>query len=229
MSPTSKGHTVIYGVSINNNPTVQDLWNSTAAWGQPSSPRPSWPVPAASHPDRRRHGPAGRRHSPGYAFLDQSLYAEAGVYRSALQGASVAQNGNLSNNVISGVAPYWRVAYEADWGQNSWEVGGSGLEAALREPHHARARRHQRLAAGGAHRPLCRYQPGFAVPVHQRRQPDHGDRRAVHEDQRLNASYPAGLAGNPTNFIDSENLVASYFWRRKIGIDVRRLQRQWLE
>src|SRR5579863_9518314 len=28
---------LIYGVSINNNPTVQDLWNSTPAWGYPYS------------------------------------------------------------------------------------------------------------------------------------------------------------------------------------------------
>src|SRR5579863_4265106 len=28
---------LIYGVTINNNPTVQDLWNSTPAWGYPYS------------------------------------------------------------------------------------------------------------------------------------------------------------------------------------------------
>ena len=130
---TLRGHTVIYGLSLNNNPTVQDLWNSTPAWGQPFLTSPVMAGPAAS---TRVEGAMAQQVAglSAYVFLDQSIYAEAGVYRSALQGASVAQNGNLSNNVISGVAPYWRVAYEADWGQNSWEFGGFGLDAALQNP-----------------------------------------------------------------------------------------------
>ena len=62
-----------------------------------------------------------------YAFMDESLYAELGVYRSALQGASVANNGSANNKIISGVAPYWRVAYEEDWGKNSFEFGTLGI------------------------------------------------------------------------------------------------------
>jgi hypothetical protein len=45
------GKGVLYGVTLNNNPTVQDVWNSTPAWGfrtqprpsrRPQPPRPSW-------------------------------------------------------------------------------------------------------------------------------------------------------------------------------------------
>ena len=31
------GHTVDYGITLNNSPTVQDLWNSTPVWGFPTN------------------------------------------------------------------------------------------------------------------------------------------------------------------------------------------------
>src|SRR5580704_17342664 len=130
---TLNGHSVIYGISLNNNPTVQDLWNSTPAWGQPflTSPVMAGPAAATRIEGAMAQAVAGLS---AYVYVDQSIYGEVGAYRSALQGASVSQNGNLTNNVISGVAPYWRFAYEADWGQNSWELGTFGLDASLLNP-----------------------------------------------------------------------------------------------
>jgi hypothetical protein len=112
---TVDGHNLIYGISLNNNPTVQDLWNSTPAWSEPSigSPNLQGPAGGSQIEGAMAQNVAGLS---AYAFLDESLYAEVGVYRSALQGASVANNGNLNNMIISGVAPYWRIAYETDWG-----------------------------------------------------------------------------------------------------------------
>ena len=40
---------------------------------------------------------------------------------------------------------------------------------------------------------------------------------ALHEDERLDASYLFGNSANPANHLNSENLVASYFWHREIG------------
>src|SRR5215468_3356646 len=39
---------LVYGVSLNNNPTVQDLWNTTPAWGFPFASSPVAPTPAAA-------------------------------------------------------------------------------------------------------------------------------------------------------------------------------------
>ncbi|HEX8873478.1 MAG TPA: cytochrome C, partial [Nitrosospira sp.] len=41
------GSPLVYGVSVNNNPTVQDLWNTTPAWSFPWSSSPLAPTPAA--------------------------------------------------------------------------------------------------------------------------------------------------------------------------------------
>jgi hypothetical protein len=216
---TLNGHDVIYGLSLNNNPTVQDLWNSTPAWGQPfmTSPALSGPAAAAKIEGAMAQSVAGLS---AYVFIDQSLYAEFGVYRSALQGASVTQNGNLTNNIISGVAPYGRVAYQADWGQNSWEVGAFGLDAALHNPTtFAGQAINQSLQLGPSDRYL-----DLGVDSQYQYIDDNNQitvvARTIRENQRLDASFPMGFSDHLSDYLDTMNLAASYFWQRKIGATI---------
>jgi hypothetical protein len=216
---TLQGHDIIYGLSLNNNPTVQDLWNSTPAWGQPflTSPALSGPAAAAKVEGAMAQSVAGLS---AYVFFDQSIYAEAGVYRSALQGASVTQNGNLTNNIITGVAPYLRVAYEADWGQNSLEVGAFALDASLHNPTtFAGGAINQSLQLG----PSDRYLDTGLDTQYQYIDDDNQITvvgRAIREQQRLDASYLMGFSANPSDYLDTMNLVGSYFWQRKIGATI---------
>lgn len=210
------GHTVIYGISLNNNPTVQDLWNSTPAWGQPFITSPAMQSPNAVP---QIEGPMAQVVAglSAYTYIDQSLYIEAGVYRSALQGASVASNGDTNNNVISGVAPYWRLAYEEDWGKNSWEFGTFGMDSQLENP---------TTPAGNAinisleNAPTDRFldvgldtQYQYIDDVSQITVTG----RWTHENQHLDASFPAENADNPSDSINYLSLVGSYFWHRKFG------------
>lgn len=214
-----EGHNVVYGLSLNNNPTVQDLWNSTPAWGQPflTSAVMQTPVVSPQIEGAMAQVVAGL---DAYTFIDQSIYVEAGVYRSALQGASVANNGNLNNNVISGVAPYWRVAYENDWGKNSWEFGTFGLDASLENP---------TTPAGNAlnlslqNAPTDRF---LDIGLDTQYQYIDDDTqltvtgRWTHENQHLDASFAAMNADNTSNTIDLESLVGSYYWHRKLGATI---------
>lgn len=213
---TVDGHSVIYGLSLNNNPTVQDLWNSTAAWGQPflTSPALAGPAAATQLDGAMAQVVAGLS---AYVYIDQSIYAEAGVYRSALQGASVANNGNLDNNVISGVAPYWRFAYESDWGKNSLELGTFGLAAGLENP---------TTPAGNAiNKSLQRGLTDRFFDTGLDSQYQFIDDatqvtvtgRWTHEDQQLDASHARGFADNRTDHLDNVSLVGSYFWHRQLG------------
>ena len=47
-STTIKDKPLVYGIDLNNNPTVQDLWNSTPAWSFPFSSSGIASAPAAS-------------------------------------------------------------------------------------------------------------------------------------------------------------------------------------
>ncbi|MES2293689.1 MAG: cytochrome C [Pseudomonadota bacterium] len=218
---TLYNHSVIYGISLNNNPTVQDLWNSTPAWGQPflGSPTMAGPAAAARIEGAMAQAVAG---VSAYAFVDQSLYGEVGVYRSALQGASVSNigGGTPPTDVITGVAPYWRFAYEYDWGQQSLELGTFGLQAALHNPTTiAGGSFAQSLQSG----PTDRFTDIGIDTQYQYIDDDNqvtATARAIRENQRLDASFAQTLSDNPSNRIDTMNATLSYFWRRKLGATI---------
>ena len=214
---TVDGHNLIYGVSLNNNPSVQDLWNSTPAWGQPFLGSPALQTPAVAATQIEGAQAQVSAGLTGYVYLDTSLYVEAGIYRSALQGASVANNGSANNDVISSVAPYWRVAYEWDWGKNSWEVGTIGMYSMLDNP---------TTPAGGAinvslqKAPTDRFLDSGLDSEYQFIDDDDQisiDARWIHENQNLDASFANGLSTNKTDRFDSVNVIASYYWHRKLG------------
>jgi len=125
-----------YGFTMNNNPTVQDVWNSTPAWQAPFDQRSSAaPVPgAATQIDGTLGGAVAGL--TGYLWWRNSIYAEVGLYRSSPQGhGGTAGAGPLDstnpNGTIVGWAPYWRVAYERQWDRNSWSVGAYGLSTKI--------------------------------------------------------------------------------------------------
>jgi iron:rusticyanin reductase len=129
------GKNTTWGISLNNNPTVQDVWNSTPAWQTPFDQRSSAaPKPtAATQIDGKLAGNVAGL--TAYGYFANAFYAEFGAYRSAPQGfAGSAGSGPLDStatNVIQGLAPYWRLAYEHQWDRNSWSIGAFGLDVEL--------------------------------------------------------------------------------------------------
>ena len=76
---------LIYGVTLNNNPTVQDVWNTTPVWGFPYNASGVAPSPAAATliDGGLEMAVAGLG---AYAMYDDLLYAEFNGYRPAQQG-----------------------------------------------------------------------------------------------------------------------------------------------
>src|SRR6266568_3584052 len=131
-----------YGFTMNNNPTVQDVWNSTPAWQTPFDQKTSAaPVPGAATQIDGTLAGRGVAGLTGYLWWKNSIYAELGLYRSSPQGFSgTAGAGPLDSTnaggTIVGYAPYWRVAYERQWDRNSWSVGAYGISTKI-TPHNA--------------------------------------------------------------------------------------------
>ncbi len=120
---------VSYGISANNNPTVQDLWNTTSAWGFPyngSSVQPG--VGTSAVIDGAFATQVGG--ATAYAMIDNLLYLEAGGYTSlsnnVQKGLGVA---DASQQQIDGAAPYWRVALQQDWKGHFVSLGHYGMIA----------------------------------------------------------------------------------------------------
>jgi hypothetical protein len=120
-----------YGITLNNNPTVEDLWNSTPAWGFPWVGSDWAPGPNAGA--LINGGLAEDVAGIGmYAMWDNHLYLAGIIYRSAHIGAPQPNMGvdgsgaPLSIN-IRGVAPYWRLAWQQNSKNNNLEVGTYGI------------------------------------------------------------------------------------------------------
>ena len=117
------------GVSLNNNPTVQDIWNSTPAWGFPYASSAVAPTPAAA---TLVDGTLAQQVAglTAYTMWNDRIYGEVGMYRSAPLGVHRPLD-STATGVISGAAPYWRLALPNAWGQNYLSIGTYGMAASV--------------------------------------------------------------------------------------------------
>jgi hypothetical protein len=120
---------LIYGVTLNNNPTVQDVWNSTPAWGFPytSSAVTLSPMTATLIEDGLGQNVAGLG---AYAFWNNLIYAEASLYRSAQQGGAHPPD-NSSTGIVKALAPYWRLALQKQFNDQYVELGTFGMSTQM--------------------------------------------------------------------------------------------------
>jgi hypothetical protein len=203
-------HSLILGVTLNNNPTVQDVWNSTPAWGYPYALSPTAPGPLTSA--KVDNGAGGFGQSVGgvgvYVWLDDHFYAEITDYTSAIPGGAHPLDSTQAT-VVQGSAPYWRVAYEQRWDRNSLSVGAYGLEASV-HPGNGTA------LAG----PADKFRDTAADAQYQFIGEDHlftALATYISEHQTLDASVSDGFASNTDNNLKTLKLTGEYFYKRKIG------------
>lgn len=127
------GNSLIYGASLNNNPTVQDIYASTPAWGFP------WATPsiAAGVPGPILESLGGNVVGlNGYGLYDDTLYLEFGGYQDSHTRDDVLKNLTFNGDpidvqsggtgVLKGTAPYLRVALQHTFGDNFVMIGGYG-------------------------------------------------------------------------------------------------------
>jgi len=124
---TIGGQDAIFGLYANNNPTMQDPWNTTPAWGFPFSGSGLAPGPAAS--TFIEGGPAGQVWGVGlYTFVNDTFYFDVGGYRTLGAHTQSALGVDPTGETqITGMAPYWRFAMEKIYGAARWEIGTFGM------------------------------------------------------------------------------------------------------
>jgi len=117
---------LLYGLTLNNNPTVEDVWNSTPAWGFPWIGPDSAPKAAAA--PLIAGGLAQDVAGVGaYGLWNNHMYGDLSLYRSEHAGGLQPNPGTGFGTNINAVAPYWRVAWQQSWGLNYLEAGTYGI------------------------------------------------------------------------------------------------------
>jgi hypothetical protein len=207
------GLNVTYGITANNNPTVQDPWNTTPAWAFPyvSSPFGAGlgPTPIIDGGFAQQVVSAGT-----YAFVENALYLEASVYTSLNPSALIDLGADPlgAPGRLGGAAPYWRVAYEPHWG-NSWlEVGTFGMYAPVRP--WAQLSPNMTLAPGDTTTlpQTDKYTDlGFDTQYQYQGSNYWVTLRGsyIYENQKLDASFANGISTNPTDVLNEARAYAS--------------------
>jgi hypothetical protein len=203
-------HSLLFGVTLNNNPTVQDPWNSTAAWGFPYSGSSVSPTPNASTKLDSGAGAIGQNAAGvgAYLWFDDSLYAELSAYSAAKTGSTHPLD-SQQGAVLQGLMPYWRLGYEHRWDRNSLFVGTYGAVANI-QPGNG-------LALRGA---ADRFTDVAADVQYQYIGEEHlltvlGT--YIHENQRLDSSFANGLAANSADDLRTFKATVEYSYQRMIG------------
>lgn len=120
---------VVYGLTANNNPTVQDLWNTTPAW---SFPYAASNISATSGSTKTMIEGAFSAHVGGvgaYTMINDLVYLELTGYQTLGFNAqnTLGTDPFGAPGQFNGVAPYWRAAIEPHWGSHSLMVGTYGM------------------------------------------------------------------------------------------------------
>ena len=127
---TIDGTGIVYGITANNNPTVQDVWNTIPAWAFPYISSEIAPTPGAGTMIQGTW--AGRVAGAGaYVWIDNIFYAEFTAY-GALDPRTLTTLGvdpTDGTPRFAGAAPYWRFAAEKTWDKNSLMFGTFGMYA----------------------------------------------------------------------------------------------------
>ncbi|HVC53588.1 MAG TPA: hypothetical protein VND87_16335 [Stellaceae bacterium] len=198
---------IIYGLTLNNNPTVQDVWNTLPAWRFPYVSSSLAPGPAAA--TMLEGGQAQQVLGlGGYTFWNNLVYAELSGYRSLSKRTQTLLGVDTGGeNDINGFAPYWRVAIEPSWGNSTLEFGTFGMAASLYP---------QRITSNGT--------DGLTDVGVDAQYQFIGERDGIslhaswiHESQNWSASQPLGLTANAHDGLDSFNAKVSYLYRQTVG------------
>ena len=223
-SPGAAEPDLIYGLTLNNNPTVQDPWNSTPAFGYPYTASLLAQTPAAA---TQIDGGLAQQVAGvgGYLWWKKMVYGELSFYRTANGAFSILRAGQ-DIHTDGGVAavqnwnnPYWRVALSHDWGANSVMIGTYGM-IVNRYPSNfdtsTATDRYRDIAVDAQYQYITDPHTFTAQATY------------IHERQSYNASYAAvqetgaGIGAGPmpenlTDTLKTFKLKGTYYHDRKYG------------
>lgn len=209
---TGEKFNTLYGLSINNSPTMSDVFNTTPVWGWPYAGSTVAPAPSAA---TLINGGLAQQviGLSAYALVNRSVYLELGGYRTAnhLFGLMRAGVPAEDRSVVDGIAPYYRLALQQDWdkGRQSAMVGLFGLTAKKFPDNLNPVGATDKFSDTGidAQYQYISDQHRFSTML-----------TYIRERQTLNGTLAAGGASHLNNTVKQANAKASYYYNKWYGI-----------
>jgi hypothetical protein len=203
---------ITYGITANNNPTVQDPWNTTPAWAFPYAASTIAPTPAAGTiidgAFAAHVGSVG-----AYAYLNDTLYLEFSAYRTLdFRAQNDLGTDPFGAPGLFDFAPYWRVAFEPHWGNNWFMIGTFGMAADV----------HPWVLPGTTNTTTFTQTDKYTDVGIDSQYQYQGDNywftargSYIREYQRLDASFPNGLTSNLNNTLNEARAYMSLAYGNK--------------
>ncbi len=211
------GQEFTYGVTLSNNPTVTDVYNSTSAWAFPHTGTAAAKTAAVAAPTKIDMMLASKVAGiTAYGWWNDTIYAELGGYRTAKNGAfrfvAAGTNWDDPENqrmaVVDGTAPYWRIAAQKIAGPHLFEVGAYGLTVKLWNDV-----TDQGLGTN-------RYRDVAYDARYQYLKGDHSaslSGTVINEKITWNDAVVGGMSSNSSDTLKTVRLDAHYYYQRTVG------------
>lgn len=202
-----KEQQLIYGLTINNNPSIADIYNSAPMWSLPHIGSDVAVMPnAATLVDNALASQVGG--IGAYARWNELIYAEVTVYRKATGLFHPLSSGVQITNVLSGYAPYWRFALQYESSPHNFEVGAFGFDARV-FPNAAQPSgptdHFRDLALDAQYQYI---QGSHSLSAHA---------TYIHEKQEWDASFPLEMSSSPSSTLTTSRADVHYFYRHRLG------------
>jgi hypothetical protein len=198
---------LIVGLSVNNNPSVADVWNTAPAWLQYVPTRFGF-TGASTGPIVSRLGQqvAG---VGAYAFWNRTVYGELAAYQPAKGAFSFLSAGNATSNRLAGSNPYVRLALNHEWGAHNAMIGVFGLNADVYpDPNNPSG-------------PTTRYRDrGIDAQYQYILDPHTVTAQLSYIREKINGGDVTGIASNASNTLNQLKLKGSYIYRAKYGVSL---------
>jgi hypothetical protein len=193
---------LLVGIDSNNDPTLQDVWNTVPSWGFPFYGAPQAPGAPASPMIASLAQETGS--IGAYALFDRQFYVELSMYRVG-NGFFRFMNAGTSYQsgaqYLKGFNPYWRAYWTKEHAANVFMVGTFGMRSKVYPD------------SGTPSGPTDLFtDTGFDAQYQHL-----GDTRKftlrssyIYEKQTWSGSYPLGNVSNPIDNLKTLNVNGAY-------------------
>jgi hypothetical protein len=190
-----------------NNPSAQDVWNSTPTWGYPYTSSSVAPTPTAA--TQIEGGLSQQVGGLGvYGLWDNWLYAELSLYWQGKTGLFRPLTASTTvSSLTKGVTPYWRLAIQHDWDKYYFAVGLLGMTTKLYP---------EDLDSG----PADKFRDIGIDAQYQWTNDKHiisAQAAWIDEKQTWEASFPTEATANPDTNLKSFHIKTSYYYDHLVG------------